>query len=121
MQGKSHIYFLVDEMNRSLYADGDIVKVSGVPRPLVFTPDGWTKIEINNQRNTKYFALDRSFSVPLDFVEDGAVILKDAYYKKGVEAKVYLVMLPASGIITILSTRAKLIFPSSSIAALRLR
>jgi hypothetical protein len=93
MQGKSHIYFLVDEMNRSLYADGDIVKVSGVPRPLVFTPDGWTKIEINNQRNTKYFALDRSFSVPLDFVEDGAVILKDAYYKKGVEAKVYLVIL----------------------------
>lgn len=93
MQGKSHIYFLVDEMNRSLYADGDIVNVSAIPRPLVFTPDGWTKIEINNQRNTKYFALDRSFSVPLDFVEDGALILKDAYYKKGVEAKVYLVIL----------------------------
>lgn len=93
MQGKSHIYFLVDEMNRSLYAEGDVVNVSAVPRPLVFTPDGWTKIEINNQRNTKYFALDRSFTVPLDFVEDGALILKDAYYKKGVEAKVYLVML----------------------------
>lgn len=93
MQGKSHIYFLVDEMNRSLYVDGDLVKVSAVPKPLVFTPDGWTKIEINNQRNSKYFALDRSFSVPLDFVEDGALILKDAYYKKGVEAKVYLVIL----------------------------
>jgi len=93
MQGKSHIYFLVDEMNRSLYVEGGIVKVSGIPKPLVFTPDGWTKIEINNQRNTKYFALDRSFSVPLDFVEDGALILKDAYYKKGVEAKVYLVIL----------------------------
>jgi hypothetical protein len=93
MQGKSHLYFLVDEMNRSLYADGDLVKVSAIPKPLVFTPDGWTKIEINNQRNTKYFALDRSFSIPLDFVEDGALILKDAYYKKGVEAKVYLVIL----------------------------
>lgn len=93
MQGKSHIYFLVDEMNRSLYADGDIVKVSAIPRPLVFTPDGWTKIEINNQRNTKYFALDRSFTVPLDFVEDGALILKDAYYKMGVEAKIFLVIL----------------------------
>src|SRR5581483_6203279 len=93
MQGKSHIYFLVDEMNRSLYVEGDVVKVSGIPRPLAFSPDGWTKIEIDNQRNTKYFALDRSFTIPLDFVEDGALILKDAYYKKGVEAKIYLVIL----------------------------
>lgn len=92
MQGPDHLYCLVDELNRSLYVENGIVKRSGLPRPLEYTPDGWRNIEINNARNQKYFALDRAFTVPLEFVEDGAFILKNAYYKSGIEAKVWLVI-----------------------------
>lgn len=92
MQGPDHLYCLVDELNRSLYVESGIVKRSALPRPLEYTPDGWRNIEINNARNQKYFALDRAFTVPLEFVEDGAHILKDAYYKNGIEAKVWLVI-----------------------------
>lgn len=90
MQGKDQIYFFFDENNNSYYQYGDTVLLSGSLRPLEFTPDGWKKIQIQNQRNQTYFALDRSFSVPLDAVKDGAQILKHIYYNYGVEAKVYM-------------------------------
>lgn len=92
MQGKDFLYFLVDELGRSFYVQDGLVQRSAVPKPLEHTPDGWLDISIDNVRNNKYFALDRSFTVPLDFVRDGAYILKDAYYKQGIEAKVWLVI-----------------------------
>lgn len=92
MQGKDFIYFLFDENNNSYYQYGDTVLVSGSLRPLEFTPDGWRKIQIQNQRNGTYFAVDRSFTVPLEYVKDGAQILKHIYYNQGVEAKVYMVV-----------------------------
>lgn len=90
MQGQDHLYFLLDDMNRSLYVENGIVQRSATPRPLQFTPDGWRKIKVENQRNQKYFALDRMYTVPLEFVEDGALILKYMYYTYGVEVKVFL-------------------------------
>lgn len=88
MQGRDFIYFLFDENNNSYYAYGDTVLLSGSLKPLEFTPNGWTKIQIQNQRNPTYFALDRSFSVPLEYLKDGGQILKHIYYNFGVEAKV---------------------------------
>ena len=90
MQGKDFIYFLLDENNNSYYAYGDTVMLSASLKPLEFTPDGWKKIQIQNQRNPTYFAIDRSFTVPLDYVKDGAQILKYIYYNFGVEAKVFM-------------------------------
>ncbi len=90
MQGKDFIYFLFDENNNSYYAYGDTALLSASLKPLEFTPNGWTKIQIQNQRNPTYFALDRSFSVPLEYLNDGAQILKHIYYNFGVEAKVYM-------------------------------
>lgn len=92
MQGKDFIYFLFDENNNSYYQYGDTVLTSASLRPLEFTPDGWRKIQIQNQRNGTYFAVDRSFTVPLEYVKDGAQILKHIYYHQGVEAKVYMVV-----------------------------
>lgn len=57
-----------------------------------FTPDGWLDIAVQNQRNAKYFALDRVFSTPLDFVEDGALIMKWHYYTFGIRAKLFLII-----------------------------
>src|SRR3954469_25537092 len=92
MQGKDFIYFLFDENNNSYYAYGDTVLKSGSLRPLEFTPDGWKKIQLQNVRNPTYFAIDRTFSVPLDYVKDGAQILKYIYTNFGVEAKVFMVI-----------------------------
>lgn len=90
MQGKDFIYFLFDENNNSYYAYGDTVLTTASLRPLEFTPDGWKRIQIQNQRNQTYFSLDRSFTVPLDCVKDGAQILKYIYYNFGPEAKVFM-------------------------------
>lgn len=90
MQGKDFIYFLFDENNNSYYQYGDTVLHSASLKPLEFTPDGWKKIQIQNQRNGTYFAVDRSFTVPLEYVKDGGQILKHIYYNYGIEAKVYM-------------------------------
>lgn len=89
-QGRSHIYFLMDSSNKSYYVSNGQVLSSSTPKPLQFTPDGWRNITISNQRNQKYFAIDRSFSVPLDYVKDGAQILKHLYYNRGLEEKVFM-------------------------------
>jgi hypothetical protein len=68
------------------------VVLTGEPSPLVFTPDGWLDIEINRRRNLSYFGLERSFTVPLDFVKDGGFILKHFFYNKGVEEKLFLLI-----------------------------
>lgn len=93
MQGPDFLYFLVDPDGRSYYVEDGIVKVSAVGAPLQFTPGGWKDIVIENVRNQKYFALDRSFTIPISAVEDGALILKDRYYRFGSEVKVALVIL----------------------------
>lgn len=90
MQGKDFIVFLFDENNNSYYQYGDTVLTSASLKPLEFTPDGWKKIQIQNQRNQTYFALDRSFTVPLDWVKDGAQIVKYVYTNFGAEKKVYM-------------------------------
>lgn len=89
-QGRDHIYFLMNEANSSYYVSNGMVLTTTNPKPLQYTPDGWRNIQLSNIRNTKYFALDRSFSVPLDFVKDGAQILKYLYYNRGIEEKVFM-------------------------------
>lgn len=91
--GKPYLYFLVDDMNRSFFVENGLVVISSTPTPLEDTPDGWQDIEIENVLNQKYFGLDRNYTNPLSFVGDGAQILKDQYYKKGVEVKTYLIIL----------------------------
>ena len=69
-QGPDHIYFLMNQANESYYVASGVVMTSSSPKPLQFSPDGWRNIQIVNQRNAKYFAMDRSFTVPLDYVKD---------------------------------------------------
>jgi hypothetical protein len=93
MQGNDFLYFFTDSTNRSFYVENGLVKLSSVPRPLQFTPGEWQNLLITNKRNQKYFALDRNFTIPLNAVEDGALILKDQFYKHGIETIVNLVIL----------------------------
>ncbi len=58
---------------------------------LVFAPRGWDTETIGKfQRDMNYFGIIRSLSLPLQFVEDGAQLLKYAFNKYGIEAGVRL-------------------------------
>jgi hypothetical protein len=93
MQGKKFLFFLTDELGRSFYVENGLVQVSSQPRELTFAPGEWEDMLIDDVRNQKYFALDRNFTIPLNAVEDSALILKDQFYRIGIEAIVYLVIL----------------------------
>jgi hypothetical protein len=92
---KTFLYFITDKTNRSLYVKNGIVLRQGYPPvPLPQNPKGWKDIQISFGTNKKYFSLNRSFTVPMFFVGDGAVICRDAVYsKKGYEEELYIVIL----------------------------
>lgn len=57
-------------------------------------PEGWMDIQLMYGRNTHYWGLNRSYTVPLKFVGDGAKILRRLYYLgKSIEQPVSLVIL----------------------------
>jgi len=94
MIGNEYIYGFKKKSTGQFYgvdANYQLV-ISSNPYFLKFNPDGWKDISVQNKRNRKYFGLDRSFTIPLGFVEDGAAILKNVYYKQGVEADIVLVI-----------------------------
>lgn len=93
MQGSDYIFFIVDENNLFYRLDDHGLLVSSAnPYPLQFSPTGWDEIAIQNLRNKKYWGVDRSVSVPLSYVEDGAGIIKSILYKYGIEKPCYLVI-----------------------------
>ncbi len=90
VQGPAFIYFLhIDD--KFYYVDEyrNVLQTAN-PTPLTFTPDGWQEVSIITERNKKYFGMDRTFTLPLTFVEDGAGILKKIYYSKSVNGKLKL-------------------------------
>lgn len=63
--------------------------VNSVRTEIVFTPDKWeTNSKIGYKRDALYFGIIRTFGLPLEFVKDGATILRRAYYAYGVQAGV---------------------------------
>lgn len=51
--------------------------------PLTHSPNGWDESLIKYERSMKYYGVFRSFSVPLKFVKDGALYLRQEFYKYG--------------------------------------
>lgn len=86
-------YFFRTKAGLYLYTDdsGNVLTTIDT-RELQFTPDGWNEIAIWTERNKKYFGLDRSFTIPLKFSEDGARILKTLFYTQGLQADAVLVI-----------------------------
>lgn len=57
--------------------------------PVNFAPEGWDDDTIvRYERSMSYFGMIRSLAIPLQFVLDGADILRKAYYTYGIEAEV---------------------------------
>lgn len=103
-------YCIVDSLNRCLYLNGGIVQRmsigaftgTGFSPFLPQNPKGWLDLQISFGTNVKYWNLNRSFSIPMYFVGDGAVICRNAMYAgKGYEEELYIVILkwnPGTGI-----------------------
>jgi hypothetical protein len=84
---KELLYFIMDDSDNTYDIDpnGKLITTPS-PRPLENTPDGWQEAAIQYGRNTTYFGIVRSFTVPLGFVKKGARIVRKLYYSKGVQA-----------------------------------
>jgi len=65
---------------------------------LQFAPQGWRDETLRWERGFKYWGVMQSFSLPLEFVRDGAKILRYLYFTFGVDAEVqfYIEMLDRS-------------------------
>lgn len=93
MQGSDYI-FAFQSKDFSFWqpdADNKIV-LKNKPYLLEFSPSGWDDIAIQNILNKRYWGVDRSISIPLSYVNDGAKILKHIVLNKGIEESVYLVI-----------------------------
>jgi hypothetical protein len=92
-QGPDYIFCLQDKDFNfwKIDADGN-VSISPSAYFLDFAPDGWDNIAVQNIRNAAYKAIDRTVTIPLGYVIDGAKILKSILYEKGLYEQVYLVI-----------------------------
>lgn len=93
MQGPDYI-FAFQSKDFSFWqpdANNKIV-LKNKPYLLDFSPEGWDDIAIQNILNKRYWGIDRSVTIPLSYVQDGAKILKNIVLNKGIEESVYLVI-----------------------------
>lgn len=94
MQGRDYIFCIQSEDNKfwRVNADGS-VELSAQPYFLEYSPSGWDDLAIQNIVNQNYWAIDRTVSVPLSYLKDGAKILKHIFYTYGTDTrKTYLVI-----------------------------
>lgn len=91
MQGPTYIFALQDSSNRFWRVDTDgSVSLSNDPYLLEFSPAGWDDIAIQNVRNRQFWGIDRSVTIPLTYIKDGAKIIKHVVYSRGIEDKLFL-------------------------------
>lgn len=93
MQGSDYIFSIMSANNLFWQPDamGNVV-LNPNPYFLKFSPEGWQDITIQNIRNMRLWGVDRSVTLPLSYVNDGAQILKNIFYKLGTEANAHLVI-----------------------------
>lgn len=89
-------YYLCDYPNSTnFYVDiNGKVQTTNQPTPLKFAPGGWMDTELKFSRNEHYYGINRTYSIPLKFVNDGAAIIRHVFYKgRGIEQLLQLVVL----------------------------
>jgi hypothetical protein len=92
MQPKDFLYSLTDEQGRSYRVNNGIVEAVSSPTPLSITPDGWQEKSIKYARNINSSGLWRTFTTPLKYVKQAALIVRTILYMLGTEAKLYQVI-----------------------------
>ncbi len=94
MTGPEYLYFIKKDDTHFYDKDkNNKLVVTTTPTLLEFPPEAWDETSIENIRNEQLFGVDRKISIPPNFVEDGAWILKNLAYKVGPEAQAQLVIM----------------------------
>jgi hypothetical protein len=91
-QPKDEIYCITDDQGRSARVNNGIVEFVSTITPLRVSPDGWQEKSIKYARNITNCGMWRTFTNPLKYVKDAALIVRDQFYRYGTERKLYQVI-----------------------------
>jgi hypothetical protein len=89
-------YYLCDYPGTgNFYVDvNGMIQTTNMPTPLKFAPGGWMDTELKFARSEHYYGINRSYSIPLKFVGDGAAIIRHVFYTgRGIEQLLQLIVL----------------------------
>lgn len=92
---KIFLHYLAEPATgNTYYVDGGGRVQLGAYIPLQDDPEGWLENRVTFGRSASYYGLNRTFTVPLKFVGDGAKIIRYLVYKKrGIEQPLQLIIL----------------------------
>jgi hypothetical protein len=103
-RNQKEIYVLISDENRKFYKaiqqpNGDYsISKNSLPYPIKYTPSKIQTCNFEFGTNSSYFSLARTVTDSLDFIKDGAAILKNCYYKgKGSQEKTYITIIIWNG------------------------
>jgi len=93
------LFFLQDAVTGLCFyidVNGVIQKGNPITQQLQLpqSPGGWDGIQLSFGRSSHYWGINRTFTIPLKFIGDGATIIRNRFYTgKGVEEPINLVIL----------------------------
>jgi len=85
--------FLTDDQGRSLGINGGVVVTKPLPDPIDETPEGWEGNAVQYARNKEAGGAIASYIPNLLFYNEGAQILRNAYYTIGIKAVLFFIWL----------------------------
>lgn len=107
MRNQKNVYCFISDDTGKYYrgvqqVNGDYsITKNSQPYPISNNPVNLNNTPVEFGTNDKYFSLNRSLTYPLDFIKDGAAILRNLYHLgKGTEAKAYLTIVVWNGGLT---------------------
>lgn len=90
---KQFLPFITDDIGRSLKVEDAVVVTSSIPDPLNNSPEGWENNTLQWARNNEFRGVIKSYTTPLKFYLDGAKILRNAFYRMGMETVLFFIWL----------------------------
>lgn len=90
---KQFLPFLTDDQGRSLDVENEVVVTRSMPNPIDHSPEGWENNTIQFARNNEFRGIIKSYTTSLKFYLEGAKILRDAFYRKGMETVIFFIWL----------------------------
>lgn len=89
---KGSLYYFVEEDGRTRQVVNGVVTSLNKKTPLPYSPIGWQDILIKWQRNLQRWAQIRNFSLPMGFVRDAALMLRNDMFFFNIDRKLYLLI-----------------------------
>jgi hypothetical protein len=93
MQETNFTYrFINPDTGLHYWIDNGILATTGQVKILEDSPDGWQQLSLKWERNKTDWGVIRGFTIPLKFVNDGALILRTLFLDQGYEARCAMII-----------------------------